>query len=161
MLDISEGLVNVKRMEAVPKLIIRVKLFKQLLPLAIAFFVISAAGIGSYTHLAGSNFFAVVMRVCIGFVPLYYVLKTKVVAKNGKLTVCEMLHTESIDAVSIKDMRIRTYQWNRKVLEIYGERTKQPLIVKLSYFETDALSKVVNYIANWNPRLPLHESLAE
>jgi hypothetical protein len=146
-------------MEVIPTLIIRVKFFRQLLPLAITFFVFSALGIGSYPQFVGFTFFSVLMRVCIGSVPLYYVLKTKVVAKNGRLTVSEILHTESVDAVSIKDMRVRTYKWNRKVLEIDGERTKQPLIVKLSYFEADALGKVVNYIANWNPRAHLHEGL--
>jgi len=148
-------------MEAVTKLVIRVKFFKQLLFLAVTFFLISVSGIGSYSQLAGFNWFAVVTRICIGIVPLYYVLTTKVSAKNGKLTVCEMLHMESIDAASIKDLRLRTYQWNRKVLEIYGERTKPPLMVKLFYFEPDALGNVVNYIANWNPGLLLHESLPQ
>jgi len=161
VLDSSNGVDIVKPMEANQKLIIHVKFYRQLLCLAITFSIFSTIGFGSLDGFLGSNSLGIATRIFAGLVPLYFVLKTRIVASNGKLTISEMLHTERIEIPSISEIHVRAYPWNQRVLEITCEHAKRPALIKLSHFETNAGAKVTSYISAWNRRLHLHENAAK
>lgn len=114
---------------------------------AVAFFLISITGIDGSDWFADSNYAVVIAHVVIGIVPLYYALRTKIVATKSKITICSMFYTKSIEVASIRDIRTHEYRWNQKVLEIYESGNEHPLDVKLSHFDADALRKLLTFIA--------------